>query len=140
MYSEITERVRKLRNNPTKAEDYLWRFLNNKKLGAKFLRQKPIIFYWGNQKRYFIADFFCKEANLVIEIDGKIHENQKEYDEAREYVLKHYGFNIVRFTNTNVLKNTEDILNEIKELLIALPRGRGKVAEGRIGAGVLHDH
>ena len=78
---EITERTRKLRNNMTAAEENFWQAVRSRKLGVKFLRQKPLRFYVGNNQKYFIADFFCKELKLVVEIDGRIHLDQKEYDE-----------------------------------------------------------
>ena len=60
MLSDITTRVRSLRENQTPAEKELWQQLRKNKLKAKFIRQKPFIFQYNNKKRYFIADFFQK--------------------------------------------------------------------------------
>lgn len=77
----ITELAKNLRRFSTEAESILWEILQNRKFrDLKFRRQHPI-------GRY-IADFYCHEIKLVIELDGKIHENQKEYDEIRDEFLK----------------------------------------------------
>lgn len=89
--NEITSRARRLRNNQTPAETVLWQEIRKQKLGKSFRRQYPIRFYYNNHKRFFIADFFCKSAKLVIELDGKVHADQKEYDQAREYIINELG-------------------------------------------------
>lgn len=115
--NEITERARNLRKNQTPAEKELWQEIRKQKLGKLFRRQYPIRFYYGNKKRYFITDFFCKSKKLVIEVDGKIHEDQKEYDLGRDYIIKELGFNILRFTNEEIFNYTEYVLKKIKEYL-----------------------
>jgi very-short-patch-repair endonuclease len=117
MFNEITERARNLRKNQTPAEKELWKHLKRKALGIKFIRQKPIIFYTGNKKNFFIADFFSKEASLVIELDGKIHQNQKKYDQARDFMIKEFGFKVLRFKNEEIFQHIEYVLNKIKENL-----------------------
>ena len=83
----IKTTARSLRRHQTDAEELLWKVIRNRKLAnRKFLRQHPIEFEWNGQKRFFIADFFCHEAMLVIELDGKIHDLQKDRDAMREYV------------------------------------------------------
>jgi very-short-patch-repair endonuclease len=110
---EITERSRNLRNNPTEAEGRFWEEIRNKKLGYKFLRQKPLRFYVGKKLKYFIADFYCRELKLVIELDGKIHLNQKEYDEARSHIINQMGFTVLRFTNEQIFNNIQECINAI---------------------------
>ena len=97
----IIELARELRNNPTESENILWDILRNRRLnGYRFLRQKPFIYQQTNRKRYFfIADFYCAEKNLVIELDSHIHELQKYYDYHRDLVLKELGLNTLRISN-----------------------------------------
>ena len=81
-YSELKKITRRLRNNQTKEEITLWKYLSNRQLqGRRFLRQHPII-YDSNRKDvfFFVADFYCAEEKLVVELDGKIHDYQKEHD------------------------------------------------------------
>jgi len=107
---EIVERARDLRKRMTDTEILLWSHLRNKKLnGFKFRRQHPI---W-----IFIADFYCHEVKLVVELDGGIHQQKeiKEHDINRTAELKRFEIKVIRFTNEEVLENTEKILNQIKE-------------------------
>lgn len=111
----ITKLARELRNNPTPSERKLWMILRRKQLlGYKFLRQKPIIYSQRNRKAFFIiADFYCAEKKLVIEVDGKYHDFQKEYDQKRSLVIKKLGLNILRIQNHEL----ED-LKSVKEKII----------------------
>ena len=114
----IKQTTRNLRKNQTETEAILWKEIRNRKLsGKKFLRQFPIVFKWNNKKRFFITDFYCSEAKLVIEVDGGIHEKQKDYDKAREYVLESLGMTILRFKNEEIKTNLQRALNTIKKHL-----------------------
>ena len=105
----ILERARKMRQEPTKAEQKLWRLLRRKQIdGCKFRRQHPI----GR----FIVDFYCHEARLIIEVDGDIHAFQEAYDAARQESLEEQGYRVVRFSNQDVLKNMDGVLGMIFEL------------------------
>ena len=104
----IIEVARKLRKTPTTAEKLLWEKLWNRKFeGLKFARQHP----FGR----FVADFYCAELKLVIEIEGSVHDEplQKEYDEQRFEELRNRGLNILRLTNKEVLYNTRQALEKI---------------------------
>jgi very-short-patch-repair endonuclease len=103
----IHRQARELRRRETKAEKILWNFLSNHKLKVKFRRQHPI--------SQFIADFYCHEIKLVIEVDGGIHhsEEHQEYDRMRDDHLQKFGINLLRFTNKEVLINTEKVLDSI---------------------------
>lgn len=107
----IKDRVRDLRKNPTPAEKFFWNEVRRNKLGVSFRRQYPIVFYIGKTRKLFIADFFCKERKLIIEIDGKIHEKQKEYDEARTFIINDLGYSVMRFSNEQILNNFSEIKN-----------------------------
>jgi len=82
-------------------------------LGRKFRRQHPI--------GQFIADFFCDDARLIIEIDGAVHREptQQERDRLREEILREHGFAILRFTNDQILDRTEQVLREIAAFVTA---------------------
>jgi very-short-patch-repair endonuclease len=116
--SVIIETTRALRRKSTKGESILWQKIRNKKLnGAKFHRQHAIKFIINGYKRFFVADFYCSEHKLVIEIDGKIHERHKDYDEMRSYIMNTMGINVIRFKNEEVENNCGNVLSKIaKEL------------------------
>lgn len=141
-YPGITSLARDLRNNQTPCEIILWNILRRKKLSSyKFLRQHPI-FYRVNKKwvEFFIADFYCAKLQLVIEVDGKIHETQKEYDKERDSKLLEKGISVVRIRNEEVNDSNKitdtlsQIINErVSQLTEITPlpllfkgRGRGK--------------
>ncbi|MDZ4806778.1 MAG: endonuclease domain-containing protein [Bacteroidota bacterium] len=99
---------RELRQSSTKAETILWEYLRNRKLeGLKFRRQHPI--------DKFVADFYCHEKKLVVELDGAVHDDKMnaQYDEARTYELKGSGIKVIRFRNSEVENNISFVLNEI---------------------------
>ena len=112
LYGLLKDFAKQMRNQPTEAEDLLWNVLSNKKLdGYKFRRQHIIGSY--------IADFICLKSNLIIEIDGLIHQlpENKTSDEERTKWLENEGFRVIRFTNTQVLSNLDYVLNKIREAL-----------------------
>ena len=116
----LIEEAKRMRKEPTEAEAALWELLRDKKLGDKFRRQHLI--------DDFIVDFVCLSKNLVIEVDGGYHNDltQKEYDEQRTLFLNEKGFRVIRFTNEEVLGNTEAVLKEIKqELVLPLTPSKG---------------
>ena len=100
--------AKKLRKNMTEAEIVLWNALRARRCHRlKFRRQVPIAWY--------IVDFLCVEKSLVIEVDGGIHDDQKQYDKEREEDLHARGYKILRFTNEQVLHNLRDVLHTINE-------------------------
>jgi len=106
---KLTVLSKQLRNNPTNAEKYMWSKIRMKQIsGYQFYRQKPIGEY--------IVDFYCPEVRLVIEIDGEdhFHRNQLEVDKHRDEYLNTCGFKVLRFSNTDVLKNIEGVIESIK--------------------------
>ncbi|MFC2443132.1 MAG: DUF559 domain-containing protein, partial [Capnocytophaga ochracea] len=111
----LIEEAKRMRKEPTDAEVTLWELLRDKKLGDKFRRQHLI--------DDFIVDFVCLSKNLVIEVDGGYHNDptQKEYDEQRTLYLNEKGFKVIRFTNEEVIGNTEAVLTKIKDILVNTP-------------------
>jgi len=104
----LKEYGRENRKNPTEAENILWQRIRNNQLGVKVRRQHSI--------HGFIVDFAILEAKLVIEVDGGYHNqpDQKIYDEAREKFLKEFDLDLLRFTNEEVINNTEQVISKIK--------------------------
>ena len=110
----LTARAQALRRDPTPAEKKLWfEFLRD--LPQKFTRQKPL-------ERY-VADFYCSRARLVIELDGDSHytDHAQSLDEARTAALERQGVRVVRFTNTDVMRNFEAVCGTIATLLDEMP-------------------
>ena len=96
----------------------MWNCLRNRIFeNLKFYRQHPIKFLFDKKVNYFIADFYCNEKKLIIEVDGGIHEFQKEYDKMRENVLKGMGIKIIRFCNDEVEKNINQVLLVLKNII-----------------------
>ena len=106
-----TDRARKLRRDSTKAERLLWSKLRSDRIGAKFRRHEPVSSY--------IVDFACIENGLVIEVDGSQHysDEGKKQDKERDEYLKSLGFEVMRFSNRDVLINMNGVLTVIQEKL-----------------------
>jgi len=94
-----------LRKEPTPAERKLWALIRNDQLGVNFRRQHAI----GN----YIPDFVCIEKKLIIELDGSQHLEQQEYDEERTKYLNSISYKIIRFWNSEVMKNTDGVIAAI---------------------------
>jgi len=136
-YSEVKDRARKLRNFQTESEKMLWKELKDRKLdGYKFLRQHPILYdRQGNDLNFFIPDFYCPRARLIIEVDGKVHDRTKDYDHWRTEILRHKGLRVIRFRNED-LKNLEVVLDVIRETLKSThPPAPSQLAERGCGGG-----
>lgn len=99
----VIDTARNLRRKQTPSESIVWEIVRNRQInGKKFLRQHPIRFMYHGRKRFFVADFYCAKLKLVLEIDGKIHERQKDYDELRTFIINQLGIRVVRVTNEAV--------------------------------------
>ena len=99
---------RQLRKNLTDAERLLWLKIKRRQIkNYQFTRQKPI----GN----YIADFYCKKARLVIEVDGGQHyeNNNIKKDQKKDESFKKLGLRIIRFTNLDILKNIDNVVDKI---------------------------
>ena len=99
-----------LRGNMPMPEKILWARIRNQQLGVKFRRQHGI-------GRY-IADFYCAELKVVIELDGDSHyqEGGQEYDQIRDEFMRALGLTVLRFTNCDVMNNLDGVLAVIKSL------------------------
>lgn len=116
-FTGMIEQVRELRKNQTKAEEIFWELVRNKGfLGLKFRRQHQI--------GHYIADFYCHSERLIIEFDGEVHNTseQRKKDKKRDKYLKSLGNKILRFSNIELIENTENVLKVIVESLSPLGR------------------
>ncbi len=95
-----------LRENMTASEKLLWERLKGKQIcGIRFRRRHPIFI--------FIADFYCHEARLVVEIDGEIHNQQIEYDDGRSAEMEKFFIKIIRFINYEVENEIDEVIESI---------------------------
>ncbi|MGD9965425.1 MAG: endonuclease domain-containing protein [Hyphomonadaceae bacterium] len=109
------EIARKLRKTMTPQEVKLWahlRRLRSEEEGWKFRRQVPL--------RGYIVDFACFKARLIIEVDGSQHgfEEHRERDRARDQILEHNGFNVLRFWNAEIDREFDGVWRTIKDALL----------------------
>ena len=102
----MLERAKELRRNMTPAEKILWRHLKANRLNGLHFRRQQVV-------HGYFPDFYCHQHELIVELDGGIHEFQKEYDAEREEYLRSLGFRIIRFTNEDVTKNLKSVLERI---------------------------
>ncbi|MBR08649.1 MAG: DNA methylase [Rickettsiales bacterium] len=110
---KLKELARQLRNNSTKSEIRLWQYLKGKQMmGYDFHRQKPLL--------NFIADFYCYELKLVIELDGYTHQFEEVIakDEMKQDELEEIGLTVLRFDDAEVMKDINNVLRTI-EIYIA---------------------
>ena len=109
--------ARKLRRDSTHAESKLWSELRNRQLGGfKFIRQEPVGPY--------VADFACREARLIVEVDGATHSTDEEIkrDAARSSELERIGYTVIRVQNDDVYNAMEGVLNTILAALTSSHR------------------
>jgi very-short-patch-repair endonuclease len=105
---KLLEHARLLRAHQANAENLLWMLMRGRQLGNfKFRRQHPL--------GQYILDFYCKEAALVVELDGGQHNEEASvsHDEQRTAVLREAGIHTIRFWNNEVFTNTEAVLEKI---------------------------
>lgn len=110
--TNLKEISKNLRSRPTEAELRLWKRLKLKHLGYIFHRQKPIGGY--------IVDFYCPKASLVIEVDGGYHSTVENAcnDEVRNETMRNLGLTVLRFYNSEILNDTDEVVNRINEILL----------------------
>jgi cyclase len=111
---EIFQIAERLRRDMTDTEKIIWDRVCKNQLGVRIRRQHPV---WK-----FIADFYCHEVKLVIEIDGGIHllSENKAYDISRDIILKEFKIEILRFTNDEVINESDLVIEKIKRTIETL--------------------
>jgi very-short-patch-repair endonuclease len=107
---------RELRANSTSAEKKLWDAIRGKKFhNKKFYRQYPVYYDLKGIESFFIADFFCYEEKIVIEVDGRFHQYKLKYDKDRTKILNYLGLRVIRIENEEIIHNLEAVLKMIKK-------------------------
>ena len=111
LYKVLQQRALQHRNYPTQAEAVLWEYLKGNRLGAKFRRQHLI--------GQYIPDFVCLSKQLIIEVDGGYHFSGDQIisDEQRTAYLESFGYHVIRFTNEEVLADTQNVLQKIRHIM-----------------------
>jgi very-short-patch-repair endonuclease len=101
--------ARGMRKQPSRAERAVWEIVRDRRIGAKFRRQHPVEGY--------IADFAAIDAKLIVEVDGRSHDAQQDYDAARDAALKTAGWRVLRVRDDDVLGDPGGVERVIKEAL-----------------------
>jgi cyclase len=104
----IFKHAKRLRSDMTQAETILWGSLRRRQINnLRFKRQHPIA--------NFIADFYCHQTKLIIEVDGEIHNSPENIlsDEQRTDELESLGVKVMRFTNSQVINETQEVVKAI---------------------------
>jgi very-short-patch-repair endonuclease len=110
MTTEQRSFARRLRRQATEPEDIVWELLRNRRLdGRRFRRQVPLLAY--------TVDFLCVDRKLIVEIDGRQHGWEREYDAARTEEIERYGFAVLRFSNAQVLDDRDAVVAAIRRAL-----------------------
>jgi very-short-patch-repair endonuclease len=110
---ELILQARELRKDMTRVEAILWSFLRRQRVnGLIFRRQHPI--------DIFVVDFYCHKHKLVIEVDGGVHDLPEiiEKDENQTCELEQYGIRVIRFSNEEVITETEKVIEKIKKCFL----------------------
>jgi very-short-patch-repair endonuclease len=126
----LVSRARAMRKEMPLAEVLLWNRLRGDQLGVRFRRQHRVGPY--------IADFFAHAVKLVVEADGDSHAEREEYDGKRTYWMNRKGLRVLRFTNEDVIKNLDAVMQSIADLCssaarpspLPSPRSTGEREEG----------
>lgn len=114
LWAKLKPLARQMRKEPTAAEALLWQRLRKRQvLGHKFRRQHAI--------ERFIVDFYCRDARLVVEVDGPIHQYTQEEDAIRQTFLESQGLEVIRFRNREVMQDIKSVVERIAEALKEQP-------------------
>ena len=105
LWAKLKPIARQMRHAPTIAEDALWQRLRRQAPGVDVRRQHTI----GR----FIVDFYCPAAQLVVEVDGPIHQYTQEEDAVRQEFLEAQGLRVLRFTNADLMQGTDTVVDQI---------------------------
>ena len=111
---ELRIHAKAMRSEPTTAEARLWYNLRAKRFEAVKFRQQVVVYP-------YIADFVARARKFVIEVDGDTHADDGAYDSRRTAWLEHQGYRVIRFTNADVMKNLDGVLETISVALGTAP-------------------
>jgi very-short-patch-repair endonuclease len=107
---EVEAAAREMRREPTPAEAMLWEGLRAHRLGGYHFRRQHAV---GR----FVLDFYCAAKRICVEVDGPIHDEQRERDAERDAVLAAYSIEVVRIANHDVLSNLASVLTRLHEIV-----------------------
>jgi leucyl-tRNA synthetase len=118
LWRVLQDKALEMRKNPTNGEKTMWNLLRKNSFspaipGGEGENSKGFHFRRQHIINRFIVDFVCIEKKLVIEVDGDIHDYKKSEDQERTKILNQLGFEVIRFTNSEVIKNKESVLKKI---------------------------
>ena len=117
------EVCRQLRRNSTKAEDIFWGQVRDRRfLGLKFYRQHPLFVDADGRDTFFVADFYCHEKLLVVELDGRVHENEKDRDRVRQRLIEAKNMRVKRFRNEQVEGNIKRVMKELEGFIKSITK------------------
>lgn len=102
------QQAKELRREPTHEEELVWEQVRRNGLSHRHYRRQQLI-------DGFIVDYYCHSARLIVEIDGGIHEHEREYDAAREAVLTARGLRVIRFRNAEVREDLDAVVDRIRD-------------------------
>jgi len=127
----IFKKAEELRNSPTPSEELIWNYLQGNQFGLKFRRQHPASIY--------VLDFYAHKIKLAIEIDGSIHslEKVKLNDKERQEHLESLGIRFLRFSNYQVEKQTDKVLEIIEDCIKKYMNDTKNLSGSPLGAGGL---
>ena len=112
-----------MRHDPVYVERLFWSYLRDRKLGGwKFRRQVLIGPY--------IADYLCAQRNVIVELDGGVHRLQQKRDRNRDSYLRNSGYIVLRFENSEVLRDLPGVLAKIMHTIESAPSPRPSPPEG----------
>jgi len=117
MRRAVVERARAFRKTPTRGEAAVWGLVRRHGLGVKFYRQQPI--------GPFIADFACERHRLVVEIDGPVHDEQRERDQERRRYLEDRGYRVLAIAADEAEHDLPGVAEKIREALEERRRAPG---------------
>lgn len=115
-FAKKTEFAKTLRQTRTPAEQALWKALRSREVEFRFTQQHPI----GTR----FADFACRKAKVVVELDGDFHLNREEEDRKRDEEIASFGYLVLRFSNTQVLEDGDLVVQEIIKVCESRPQWR----------------
>ena len=98
------------RNNETKAEELLWKFLKDSQLRYKFRRQHGV--------KQYVLDFYCPQLKFAVEADGDSHnyQSQNQHDWVRDKFLESLGITVIRYKNEDIILRMGDVLENLKDI------------------------
>ncbi len=105
----LNTKAHEFRKGSTTSESFLWEQVRSRRLGVLFQRQTVLHGY--------VVDFWCAQAQLVVELDGRRHRLEREADQKRDEIMKLHGIRVLRFPSSIVFSDVQFILERIEEVL-----------------------